>query len=136
MESLYRLTHEDPLSKERNRILFVDDDTELREIVKEQLGAAGFVLEEAADGDIAIAKLGKEDYDVVLLDITMPGATGMDVLKFIKRKSLKCRVIMLTGMVGLSTAIDSVKLGADDYITKPYHMEYLIASIKRSLEKK
>lgn len=124
------------MSKEHNRILFVDDDTELREIVREQLAAAGYVLDEADDGTTAIAKLGKESYDLVLLDITMPGATGMDVLKFIKRKSLKCRVIMLTGMVGLSVAIDSVKLGADDYITKPYHIEYLLASIRRSLEKK
>ncbi len=124
------------MSKEQNQILFVDDDTELRGIVKEQLTAAGFMLDEAVDGEMAIEKLGKQDYDLVLLDITMPGATGMEVLKFIKRKSLKCRVIMLTGMVGLSTAIDSVKLGADDYITKPYNMDYLISSIKRSLDKK
>jgi DNA-binding response OmpR family regulator len=123
------------LSKNRNRILFVDDDAELREIVKDQLTAAGYELDEAIDGETAITKLTKEDYDLILLDITMPGATGMDVLKFIKEKSLECRVIMLTGMVGLSVAIDSLKLGADDYITKPYHMEYLLASIKRSLEK-
>ena len=123
------------MTKERNKILFVDDDSELREIVREQLVAAGFVLDEAVDGDAAIARLTKDDYDLVLLDITMPGATGMEVLKFIKRKGLKCRVIMLTGMVGLSTAIDSVKLGADDYITKPYHIDYLIASIRRSLER-
>jgi len=123
------------LGKNRNRILFVDDDDELREIVRDQLTAAGYELDEAMNGEIAIAKLGAEEYDLVLLDITMPGATGMDVLKFIKEKALACRVIMLTGMVGLSVAIDSMKMGADDYITKPYHMEYLLASIKRSLEK-
>jgi DNA-binding response OmpR family regulator len=123
------------VSKNRNKILFVDDDDELREIVRDQLTAAGYELDEAVDGEAAIEKLGSVEYDLVLLDITMPGATGMDVLKFIKERSLTCRVIMLTGMVGLSVAIDSMKMGADDYITKPYHMEYLLASIKRSLER-
>ena len=117
-----------------DRILFVDDDDELRDIVKSQLTEAGYEVEEAQDGEGAMEKLGKRMFDVVLLDITMPGKSGLEVLKFIKEQSLGCRVIMLTGVVGLAIAIESLTLGADDYITKPYNVQHLLSSIKRVLE--
>jgi len=119
----------------QRRILFVDDDEELRSIVRDQLTQSGFEFDEAADGNEAMEKLRKEKYDLLLLDVTMPGATGTDVLKFVKEQGMNCKVIMLTGMVGLSVAIESLKLGADDYITKPYNMDYLLSSIHRALEK-
>lgn len=118
-----------------NSILFVDDDPDLREIVTDQLTASGYDVDAAEDGEIAIDRLQQKKYEVVLLDITMPNKNGMDVLRFTKDNSLTCKVIMLTGMVGLSVAIESIKLGAADYITKPYNMDYLLASIKRALEK-
>lgn len=120
---------------EKNRILFVDDDIALRGIVRTQLTSAGFVLDEAGDVKEAKEKLEQKPFDLILLDITMPGETGMEVLKFTKEKGLPCRTIVLTGMVGLSVAIESLKQGADDYITKPYNMDYLLISIKRALEK-
>jgi len=115
------------------RILFVDDDAELRAIVREQLTASGYEVDEAEDGTVAIEKMQHGRYRVVLLDITMPGASGLDVLKLIKARNPECRVIMLTGVVGLSVAIESLKMGADDYITKPYNLDYLLNSIKRAL---
>ena len=118
-----------------NTILFVDDDRDLREIVTEQLSASGYAVDVADDGEMAIDKLRQQEYAVVLLDITLPQKTGFDVLRFTKDQSLNCKVIMLTGMVGLSVAIESMKLGAADYITKPYNMDYLLSSIKRVLEK-
>jgi DNA-binding response OmpR family regulator len=118
-----------------NSILFVDDDPDLREIVTDQLTASGYDVDAAEDGEVAIDRLQQKKYEVVLLDITMPNKNGMDVLRFTKDHSLACKVIMLTGMVGLSVAIESIKLGAADYITKPYNMDYLLASIKRALEK-
>ncbi len=121
------------MKTEKNNILFVDDDAELRLIVKEQLGLAGFAIDEAEDGLVAIEKLKHSQYDLLLLDITMPGKSGLDVLTFVKQNSPECRVIILTGVVGLSVAIESLRLGADDYITKPYNMDYLVASIKRIL---
>ncbi len=118
-----------------NTILFVDDDPDLREIVTDQLIASGYDVDVAEDGEMAIGKLRQKKYEIVLLDITMPQKNGMDVLRFTKDHSLNCKVIMLTGMVGLSVAIESIKLGAADYITKPYNMDYLLSSIKRVLEK-
>jgi DNA-binding response OmpR family regulator len=119
----------------QKRVLFVDDDAALREVVKNQLTAAGYLLDEAADGMEAMTKLKEGDYNLMLLDINMPGKSGIDVLKFIRENSLHCRVIMLTGRVGFSIATESLKLGADEYITKPFSLEYLLDSIQRVLAK-
>ncbi len=113
------------------RILFVDDDADLRRIVKDQLVPLGFVMDEAEDGAKAIAMLEKGNYSLMLLDINMPVKSGIDVLKFIKEKGLPCKVIMLTGRVGFSVATETLKLGADDYITKPFNIDYLLFAIKR-----
>lgn len=119
--------------EEPETILFVDDDAELRSIVREQLLASGYEVTEATDGLEAVDILNEKKFRLVLLDITMPGKSGLDVLKFIKANYPGCRVIMLTGVAGLAVAIESLKLGADDYITKPYNMEYLLTSIERVL---
>jgi len=113
------------------RILFVDDDADLRGIVRDQLVPQGFVMDEAEDGAKAIAMLEKGNYNLMLLDINMPVKSGIDVLKFIKEKGLPCKVIMLTGRVGFSVATETLKLGADDYITKPFNIDYLLFAIKR-----
>ncbi len=120
---------------DQKKILYVDDDSALREIVKDQLSSSGFAVDEAEDGAAAIRKLEGGNFDLMLLDINMPNKSGIDVLKFIKEKSLTCKVIMLTGRVGFSVATESLKLGADDYITKPFNMDYLLFSIKRVLGK-
>jgi len=117
------------------RILVVDDDDALRVLVKSQLEGAGYQLDEARDGVSAIEKLSGGAYDLMLLDINMPEKSGIDVLRFWKEKGLTSRVIMLTGRVGFSIATESLKLGADEYITKPFSLEYLMSSIKRVLEK-
>jgi len=120
---------------DQTTILYVDDDEALRGIVKDQLTAQGYVVDEAEDGSEAIAKLEKGNYDLMLLDINMPNKSGIDVLKLIKDRSLKCKVIMLTGRVGFAVATETLKLGADDYITKPFNLEYLLFSIRRVLSK-
>lgn len=121
------------VNDQKERILFVDDDAELRAIVREQLSSAGFEVDEAEDGAVAMEKMKEGRYRLILLDITMPGTSGLDVLRTVKERSPACRVIMLTGVVGLSVAIESLKLGADDYITKPYNLDYLLNSIRRVL---
>jgi two-component system response regulator ResD len=117
------------------RILVVDDDDALRDLVRNQLEGAGYLLDDANNGTSAMEKLGKGTYDLMLLDINMPEKSGIDVLRFWKEKALKCKVIMLTGRVGFSIATESLRLGADEYITKPFSLEYLMSSIKRVLEK-
>ncbi len=92
----------------------------------------GYELDEAGDGAEAIRKLEKGNYDLLLLDINMPGKSGLDVLKFIKEKNLHCRIIMLSGRLGFSVATEALKLGADEYITKPFSVEFLLLTHQES----
>ena len=85
----------------------------------------------AEDGDVAIARLDKSEFDVVLLDIRMPNVGGIDVLKHIRDKGMKLRVIMLTAVDDLTIAMESVRLGASDYLTKPFDTEDLFSAIRR-----
>jgi DNA-binding response OmpR family regulator len=113
------------------RVLYIDDEANLRILVKDQLVAEGFTVETADDGDTGVEVLKKQKFDVVLLDIRMPRMGGIDVLKYIKEHKVPCRIIMLTAVDDLSVALESVKNGANDYLTKPYDLETLLASIRR-----
>ncbi|HUL43550.1 MAG TPA: response regulator [Bacteroidota bacterium] len=113
------------------RILYVDDEQNLRQLIKEQLMGEGYNVDTADDGDTASEKLKSEKYDLVLLDIRMPRMNGIEVLKFIKSKKLSCRIIMLTAVDDLAIAMEAVKQGANDYLTKPYELETLLKSIRR-----
>jgi DNA-binding response OmpR family regulator len=117
------------------KILYTDDDASIRAAVRSEITGAGYDLDEAGDGAEAIRKLEKGSYDLLLLDINMPGKSGLDVLRFIKEKKLSCRIIMLSGRLGFSVATETLKLGADEYITKPFSVEFLLLSIKKVLEK-
>jgi two-component system, NtrC family, response regulator AtoC len=117
------------------RILYTDDDASIRLAVRGEIISNGYELDEADDGAEAIQKLEKNTYDVLLLDINMPGKSGLDVLKFVKEKNLNCRIIMLTGRLGFSVATEALKLGADEYVTKPFSVDYLLLMIKKVLEK-
>lgn len=117
----------------KNSILLVDDNEELRSMICEQLALAGFAVDEAEDGVKAIEMIKAGTYALLLLDINMPGKSGLEVLKFVRKYSPDCKVIMLTGLTGLAAATESVRLGAEDYITKPYKLSYLVSSIEKAL---
>jgi len=115
------------------RLLYVDDEASLRLLVKSQLDAEGFHVETADDGDTAIELLEKHSYDVILLDIRMPRVNGIEVLKYHRGRKLPSRVIILTGVDDLSVALEAVRNGASDYLTKPYELGMLLASIKKAM---
>src|SRR3990170_6275046 len=110
----------------KTRILCVDDEPAIRTLLKSQLEQEGYEVELADDGDVAIDKLDRSPFDVVLLDIRMPKIGGIDVLRHVSETGNKSRVIMLTAVDDLSIAIESVKLGASDYLTKPFDTEDLL----------
>jgi DNA-binding NtrC family response regulator len=115
------------------KILLVDDDDEVRVVVGTILRSHGYSVAEAANCDAALERLGSVRFDVVLLDITLPDDNGFKVLEFIREKHLSCKVIMITGTIGLENAIKSATLGAKDYIAKPYNANYLLKSIENVL---
>jgi two-component system response regulator MprA len=115
------------------KILIADDEEALRELLREQLSTQGYTIDEAGDGVEAVEKLEKETYDLAILDINMPRKTGLDVLRYIREHQLPMKVIMLTGRLGFSVGSESMMLGADEYITKPFDLEYLEMSIKKVL---
>lgn len=117
----------------QTRILIADDEEPLRRLLHERLEALGYLIDEAEDGEVAITQLQQEQYQIVLLDINMPRKSGIDVLKYIRDRQLPTRVIMVTGRLGFSVGSESMLLGADEYITKPFDLDYLELSIKRLL---
>lgn len=118
-----------------HRVLYAEDEEVMRTLVSEQLKEEGFEVQCAADGEQAVEILEKESFDLVLLDIKMPRRDGLEVLKFLKEKKLRPRVVMLTGVEDVSIAISCVKLGAIDYITKPFSLENLLECLRRVLAK-
>jgi DNA-binding response OmpR family regulator len=116
------------------RILVADDEQALRDLLGEQLTSQGYQAEFARDGEEAVEKLKSGLFNLVLLDINMPKMNGLDVLRHIRQNSIPTRVIMLTGRLGYSVGSESMKLGADEFITKPFDLNYLDLAIKRILK--
>ncbi len=118
---------------EKNSILVVDDEDALRTVVSSELESEGYVVATAGDGDEAISILQGKSFDLVLLDIKMPRVDGFEVLRFIKERYPVTKVIMLTGFADLKNAIESKKLGAEDFVSKPYDLVDLLTTIERVL---
>ena len=111
------------------KILIVDDDFEIREILDIYLSKNNFNTETAESLKIAGQKLVSYKPDLILLDMNLPDGTGNDFLREMNKKNLSIPVIMVTGIAEKDIALESIKLGAVDYITKPIDLEYLSTSV-------
>ena len=116
------------------RVLVVDDEEPLRRLLKKELSRKGFSVEVAPDGSQALDLLKNSAYDVILLDIMMPGVSGIEVMKKLKEDSSAPAIIVLTGKATVETAVEAMKNGAYDYLTKPYKLDELIIIINRAYE--
>jgi DNA-binding response OmpR family regulator len=108
------------------KMLCVDDNEDLRNSLAQQFTAEDFDVDTAEDGDIALEKIKSNNYDIVLLDMKMPRMDGMTVLKEMKKFNKYPNVIMLTAVDDVPTALECVRLGAKDYMSKPYDPEELL----------
>lgn len=115
------------------RILCVDDEQAIQELVVMHLMLQGFEVRTAANGEEAVGFLEKEHFDLVLLDIEMPKMNGLEVLRYIKTRNIDVHPIMLTGADDLHALNECAKLGAFDYLPKPYNYHELMESIERLL---
>ena len=118
------------------KLLVVDDENNLRLVVQKEMTRQGHEVETASDGEAAWAFLERQDFDVILCDINMPRLDGIGLLRRMREKSQNPpEVIMLTGQATVESAIEAMKLGAYDYLTKPYRITELGALVKQSAEK-
>ncbi|MBI4395826.1 MAG: response regulator [Elusimicrobia bacterium] len=117
------------------RVLVVDDEIGFRELCADLLGEVGCMADSASNGQDALLMLEKEHYQAVLSDINMPIMDGISLLRLAKAKHPHMEIILMTAYGGLQTALDALRLGAYDYITKPFTRDVLLATMRRCLEK-
>ncbi len=120
----------------KGSVLVVDDEKEIRDFFKENLTEAGWKVLTASGGEIALSLLREESPDLVLLDIKMPGMDGIKVLQKIKESRSDAIVIILTGYGTTGTAREAMKLGAYDYITKPFDLNLVKDLLREALGEK
>lgn len=116
------------------QILVVDDDKRMRSVLKSLLAEEGHEATACADGLEAISRCGKTAFDMVITDLIMPGASGIDVLKACRKSHPETLVVLITGFASLETAIQAIREGAYDYITKPFKMEEMKIVVKNAGE--
>jgi len=119
-----------------SKILVCDDDETLCYLLKEQLLEEGFAVDAVYDGSDAIETIKKKHYDVLLLDLNMKETSGEEVLKFVSDFNASLQIVILSAQSEIRKAIECIKMGAYDFITKPYNFDELILTINRALEHK
>jgi DNA-binding response OmpR family regulator len=110
-------------------VLFVEDEAKIADFVRAGLKEQGFVVDYCENGDEGYLRALDHDYDVVLLDIMVPGKDGLAILKHLRREGRNVPVILLTARNELDDRLEGLNLGADDYIAKPFFVEELVARI-------
>jgi DNA-binding NtrC family response regulator len=117
-------------------LLLVDDDVEYRSSVARRFVRRGFQVQEAASGEEALDIAERRQFDVVILDMVMSGLSGLDVLEKLRTSNPECEIIMLTGQATVESAVDAMKKGAYDYLTKPFPLADLEILIEKAYERR
>ena len=116
------------------RLLVVDDEEKVRKYLSSLLRNRGYQVDAAPDGISALEMVNHADFDVVLLDVLMPGPDGLEVLQEIKRQKPHIEVIMLTGNASVNTGVEGIRLGAFDYLLKPLDLNALTECLSEALK--
>jgi DNA-binding NtrC family response regulator len=116
------------------KILIVDDDEDWRKMFSRIMKDRGYMTDEASSGVEAIEKVSSEHFDIVLLDLIMPKISGMDALAEIRKINTRTKVIIVTGFATIGSAVEAMKRGASDYISKPFNAGTLDLAIRRAIE--
>jgi two-component system, OmpR family, alkaline phosphatase synthesis response regulator PhoP len=122
-------------SAARPRILLVEDEPSLVVTLTDRLSAEGYLVESVSDGIAALERLTSDHFDLVLLDVALPGMNGFDVCRRVRQKGSKVSVLMLTARGEVTDRVVGLKLGADDYLVKPFEMIELLARIEALLRR-
>jgi len=123
------------MSGEQERVLVVDDEEAVRNLLQRILAEAGYEVTTAANGQEALYKLSLGEANIMLLDVKMPGMSGIEVLRKLADDWPNYCIIMVTAVTDLETAVDTLKLGAYDYITKPFDQDDVKQKVKNAIVK-
>ena len=118
------------------RILVVEDEKNLNRVLKKQMEKQGYSVDACLDGLEAKDYMDMTEYDVIILDIMLPGMDGLQLLKMAREKDLPSQIIMLTARDSIEDRVKGLDMGADDYLTKPFAFEELLARIRMLVRKK
>ena len=118
------------------RLLLVDDEVRFVETLSKRLTARGYYVEGAFSGQEALDLLARRPFDVVLLDVMMPGMDGLDTLRAVRKVQPLLKVILLSGHASINAAVEGMRLGAYDYLLKPTDLEDILAKVESAFEKK
>ena len=122
-------------SDERVRILVVDDEEMIREMLFDVLSQAGYTAKTAKDGNDAIAQIENEPFEIVITDLKMPGMSGLELLQRVQKINPDICVLIITAHSTVESAVSAMKLGAYDYICKPFELEEMKVIIERAVER-
>ncbi len=117
------------------RILVVDDNKELREILEEYLKEEGHDVNGSANGRDALESHRKDPFDLIVTDLNMPEISGMELIRTIRKENPDTEFVIITGYASMDSAVEAVRMGAFDYIVKPFRMEELQVVVKNAREK-
>ena len=115
-------------------LLLVDDDRELRSDVAKYLSSRGYGVRQAADGEQALAEADRRSFDVAILDFAMPGMNGVELLKSLRARGVECPIVLLTGEATIELAVEAMKLGASEFLSKPISLRELDRLVRKALE--
>jgi len=116
-------------------ILVTDDDPDLRRVLRRTLDALGFEVGESPNGESALSEVDRRQYDVVLMDVNMPGIGGIEACRALRRKAPRLQILMLTVRDTEADKIEAFDAGADDYITKPFSIPELVARLRSAVRR-
>jgi DNA-binding NtrC family response regulator len=124
------------MSRRKGTILIIDDEEEIRESIELLLSSEGFTTDTAADGEAGLRKIEDSHYDLVLLDLMLPGKSGMEIQRDIKRIDPTLPVVIITAMGAIETAVTAIKEGSFDYIAKPWNNEKLLVVAANAIKQR
>jgi DNA-binding NtrC family response regulator len=119
-----------------SQILIVEDDRKMRLALREIMAKEGYSVDTVETGEAALERAGGTSYDLVITDLKLPGIDGMDVLRAIRRLRLETSVVMITAYATVDTAVEAMRGGAEDYISKPFNLDEIRLIVRKVLEKR
>jgi len=127
------MAEQEGILMDKNRVLLVDDEEEFVRALAKRLTAKGLNVEVSGDGESAVEKVKQSDFDVIVLDLAMPGMDGLETLKRLREVNSDLQVILLTGHGTIRSGVEAMKVGATDFLEKPAEFPELLAKIREAI---